>query len=155
MPQSVNGRKPAIRCKVHTTRPSSSSEPFQSLTQIPMLHSWLLWKEYCTPTLEGDKERRCQVWAAGLWSLDRILRCWVGRSTTGNVFALSGELVQQETVALSTAEADCVALSQAAQETIWLRWLLTDLGVEATPSDPGGQPRCHRNCKESCGPLQN
>ena len=66
---------------------------------------------------------------------------WAGdqddrRSTTGNVFLLNGGAVswlskKQATVALSTAEAEYIALSQAAQEGIWLKRLLSDLGVEA------------------------
>lgn len=68
---------------------------------------------------------------------------WAGdqddrRSTTGNVFLLGGGAVswlskKQSTVALSTAEAEYVALSQAAQECTWLRRLLSDLGMDATP----------------------
>ena len=38
---------------------------------------------------------------------------------------------KQATVALSTAEAEYVALIQAAQEGIWLRGLLSDLGLKA------------------------
>ena len=38
---------------------------------------------------------------------------------------------KQATVALSTAEAEYVALSQAAQEGIGLRRLLSDLGMKA------------------------
>ena len=53
-------------------------------------------------------------------------------STTGNVFLMSGGAVswisqKQATVALSTAEAEYVALGSATQETIWLRRLMTDL----------------------------
>lgn len=68
---------------------------------------------------------------------------WAGdlddrRSTTGNVFLLSGGAVswlskKQSTVALSTAEAEYVALSQASQECVWLRRLLSDLGMDVTP----------------------
>ena len=54
-------------------------------------------------------------------------------STSGNVFllakgALSWLSKKQATVALSTAEAEYVALSAATQEAIWLRRLLTDVG---------------------------
>ena len=44
---------------------------------------------------------------------------------------------KQSTIALSSAEAEHVALSHAAQEAIWLRHLVKDLGhleMEATPS---------------------
>lgn len=67
---------------------------------------------------------------------------WAGdqddrRSTTGNIFLLAGGAVswlskKQATVALSTAEAEYIALSQAAQEGVWLRRLLTELGMETT-----------------------
>ena len=63
---------------------------------------------------------------------------WAGdtndrKSTSGYVFMLSGGAVswsskKQKCVALSTAEAEYIALSSAAQESIWLRQLLTELG---------------------------
>lgn len=61
------------------------------------------------------------------------------RSTTGNIFLLNGGAVswlsrKQATVALSTTEAEYVALSQAAQEGTWLRRLLSDLGMDTTPT---------------------
>lgn len=69
---------------------------------------------------------------------------WAGdqddrRSTTGNVFLLNGGAMswlskKQATVSLSTAEAEYVALSQAAQESTWLKRLLTDLGMSDGPT---------------------
>ena len=51
-------------------------------------------------------------------------------STSGNVFVMSSWLSQkQATVALSTAEAEYIALGSATQEAIWLRQLLSDLKV--------------------------
>ena len=60
-------------------------------------------------------------------------------STTGNVLVMSGGAVswlsqRQATVALSTAEAEYVALGSAAQEAIWLQQLLLDL--RANPEAP-------------------
>lgn len=57
-------------------------------------------------------------------------------STTGNIFLLSGGAVswlskKQATVALSAAQAEYITLCQAAQEGIWLKRLLCDLGVES------------------------
>ena len=67
---------------------------------------------------------------------------WAGdtddrRSTTGNLFILAGGPVswlskKQATVALSTSEAEYIAVSAASQEAIWLRRLLQDLGVDET-----------------------
>ena len=69
---------------------------------------------------------------------------WAGdqedrRSTSGYLFQMSGGPVswksrKQESVALSTAEAEYIALSSAAQETVWLRRLITELGNE--PEEP-------------------
>ena len=61
---------------------------------------------------------------------------WVGdvndrKSTTGYLFQLSGGAVtwkskKQSCVALSTAEAEYIALSSAAQESVWLKHLTTE-----------------------------
>ena len=65
---------------------------------------------------------------------------WAGdlndrHSTSGNVFFLANGAIswlskKQATVALSTAESEYIALSQAAQEAIWLRRLLQDIGMK-------------------------
>ena len=69
---------------------------------------------------------------------------WAGdmdnrHSTTGNLFMMSGGAIswlsrKQPVVALSTTEAEYVALSTAAQEAVWLRRLLSD--IKATPGTP-------------------
>ena len=63
---------------------------------------------------------------------------WAGdvtdrRSTSGYVFCLSEGAIswrskKQDCVALSTAEAEYVALSSAGQESVWLRKLTAELG---------------------------
>lgn len=55
-------------------------------------------------------------------------------STTGNIFPMSNGPIswlskKQGIVTLSTAEAEYVALTMAAQEAVWIRRLLTDLKV--------------------------
>ena len=59
------------------------------------------------------------------------------RSTSGNVFLLANGPVnwfskKQATVSMSTAESEYVALGQAAQETVWLRKLLEEIGMDLT-----------------------
>ena len=68
------------------------------------------------------------------WGGDRDDR----HSTTGNVFTLAGGAItwlskKQAVVALSTSEAEYVALSMAAQEAAWLLKLLTDLQIPKEP----------------------
>ena len=67
---------------------------------------------------------------------------WAGevtgrRSTSGYIFQIGGTAVswrskKQSCVALSTAEAEYMALASAAQESIWLQQLLSDLNNKPT-----------------------
>ena len=65
------------------------------------------------------------------WASDTVTR----RSRTGYVFTMNGGAVSwksqhQPTVALSTAEAEYMALTAAIQEVIFLRQLLDSMGVK-------------------------
>jgi len=67
------------------------------------------------------------------WAGDRTTR----KSTSGYIFMMYGGPVswsskRQSTVALSTCEAEYIAMTQAAKEASWLRILLTELGVSKT-----------------------
>ena len=73
----------------------------------------------------------CMGYSNADWAGDQEDR----RSTSGYLFLMTGGPVswksrKQESVALSTAEAEYIALSSAAQETVWLRRLITELGSE-------------------------
>jgi hypothetical protein len=67
---------------------------------------------------------------------------WAGdsydrRSTSGNVFVMSNGAIswasqKQPTVALSTAEAEYIALCLATQESVWLRQLSKDLQINCS-----------------------
>ena len=62
-----------------------------------------------------------------------------GTQQTGNMFTISGGAIswlsqKQATVALSTAEAEYIALGSATQEAIWLHQLLTDLRIDTKGS---------------------
>ena len=70
----------------------------------------------------------CVGYSDADWAGDKSDR----KSTSGYCFLLSGGLIswrtnKQSCVALSTAEAEYVALSSASQEGIWLKTLLNDL----------------------------
>ncbi len=78
---------------------------------------------------EGSVDESLTVYADADWAGDLDDR----HSTSGNVSIMGSGAVswmskKQPTVALSTAEAEYVALCSATQETIWLRQLLTDIG---------------------------
>ena len=58
------------------------------------------------------------------------------KSTTGFVFDFSGPISwqskRQPTVALSSTEAEYMALTQAAKEALWLQGLLSEFGIKKT-----------------------
>jgi len=64
------------------------------------------------------------------------------RSTTGYLFELANGSVtkrcskRQNTVSLSTTEAEFIAASEAAREAIWLRKLLSDVGHPCAMPSP-------------------
>ena len=77
----------------------------------------------------GDEPGSCVGYSDADWAGDKEDR----RSTSGYIFQIAGGPVswrsrKQDTVALSTAEAEYVALSSAAQECLWMRRLNTELG---------------------------
>ena len=83
-------------------------------------------------TKESSKE--CVGYSDDDWSGDVDDR----RSTSRYVFQISGGHIswrskKQSSVALSTSEAEYMALAGTAQETLWLRQLTSELGSATTP----------------------
>ena len=77
---------------------------------------------------KGDDDGSLVVFSDADWAGDSNDR----KSTSGYVFVINGGAIswksrKQTCVALSTAEAEYVALASAAQETTWMRQLLSDL----------------------------
>ena len=77
----------------------------------------------------GEEPGKCLGYSDADWAGDREDR----KSTSGYLFQIAGGPVswrskKQDSVALSTAEAEYVALSSAAQESVWMRRLNSELG---------------------------
>ena len=80
-------------------------------------------------TYNGSGNENLTGYSDADWAGDRDSR----RSTSGNVFVLGNGAItwsskRQNSVALSTVEAEYMALSQATQEAVWLRRLTEELG---------------------------
>ena len=87
------------------------------------------------------------------------------KSQSGYVFLMNGVAVswrssKQLVVAASSTEAEYVAASEAAQETVWMKEFITELGVVPSALDPmviycdnngaianAREPRSHKNSK--------
>ena len=136
----------AVGCLTYasvTTRPDISSAVgiLSQFMSDPSEHHWRGIKRvlrYLKGTLEyGIQFLGSDVQLIGFadadWAGDLDTRC----STSGYVFQVGNATVswnskRQKTVARSSTEAEYVALSNAAQEAIWLRRLLNDLGVDVS-----------------------
>ncbi len=87
--------------------------------------------------LGGEKELRVTCYTDASFQTDRD----DARSQSGWVFLLNGGAVswkssKQDTVADSTCESEYLAASEASKEAIWLRELISDLGVVPSISEP-------------------
>ena len=86
----------------------------------------------------GGGDLSIQGYSDSDWAGDKEDR----KSTSGYVFMLNNGPIswaskRQKTVALSSTEAEYMALTLAAKETIWIRLLMTELGLmqdDATPT---------------------
>jgi len=86
-------------------------------------------KLYLGGISEADKTLKLIGYSDANWGNDTDTR----KSTTGYLFYLSGGVVswsskRQATVALSSTEAEYMALTHTTKETIWLRTILKELG---------------------------
>jgi hypothetical protein len=68
------------------------------------------------------------------WGNDKLDR----KSTSGIIVKLNGDLIswsskKQNSVATSTCEAEYIAMASVVQEVIWLKQLLTEIGMEVEP----------------------
>lgn len=96
--------------------------------------------EFSEKNVEGNQTSYCDaVWAGDVD--DR-------HSTSGAVSCLSKK---QATVALSTAEAECVAHRTATQESIWPCSLLADVGVPR----PKGPTVIHKDNRDAIAMAKN
>lgn len=81
-------------------------------------------------TYDGNKGLTLKGFSDSDWAGDKRER----RSVSGYVFMLAGapvtwKSVKQRTVALSSTEAEYMGLCEAAKEAVWLRQLLTHVGI--------------------------
>lgn len=92
--------------------------------------------DHASGPVRGIKSQDCpQALCDADWAGDKDTR----RSTTGYIFILAGGAISwrsklQPTVALSSTEAEYRSITEAGQELVWLRTMLTKLGLE--DSDP-------------------
>ena len=130
---SAGGTRPDIAYAVSTIAKFCNQPTELHLTAAKRVLRYLKQTRDLSLTYVKDTPEAIIVYSDADWAGDVKDR----RSTSGNVFLLGGAAItwssrKQSSVALSTVEAEYMALSVATQEAIWLRQLQEELGMEET-----------------------
>ncbi|KAJ8709663.1 hypothetical protein PYW08_009667 [Mythimna loreyi] len=125
----AQGTRPDISFAVNTLSRFNKEPRAEHWTAVKRVLRYLKGTKDMKLTYTKDGESVMKGFCDADWASDTIDR----KSCTGYVFISQGGAVswcsrRQQTVALSTAEAEYMAMSSAAQEALWLRQLHVELG---------------------------
>ena len=125
----VVSTRPDIAFAVNNLARFSSNPQKEHWTALKRILRYLKGTTNIGILYKQDGSDKCIGYSDADWAGDTSDR----KSTSGYIFMLSGGPIswsskKQKCVALSTAEAEYVALSGAAQECLWLRQLEAELG---------------------------
>ncbi len=123
--------RPDIAQAVSMVAKYSASPTEAHLTAAKRILRYLKGTQKLAVKYQKMEDDRLLGYSDADWAGDKDER----HSTTGNVFLLAGGPLswfskKQEVVALSTTEAEYIALASATREAIWLRNLLAGIGAE-------------------------
>ena len=124
--------RPDIAQAVGTLAKFNSSPNEAHLTAVKRVFRYLKGTVKLRLSYEAS-DKDVEGYSDADWAADSEDR----RSTSGNVFLMSNGAIswtsqKQPTVALSTAEAEYIALCFATQESVWLRQLCKDLQIQCS-----------------------
>lgn len=127
------GTRPDLAHAVGTVSRFNSNPGKEHWTAVKRILRYLKGTIDLRLEFRKDAERNIIGYADADWAADIDER----RSTTGYVFtlqdgAISWNSKKQATVALSTTEAEYMALTSATQEVMWLRGIAGEVGLDIT-----------------------
>ena len=127
------GTRPDITYSVSTMARFSAKPTKQRWTALKRIMRYLKGTIDFGILFRSQGTKECVGFSDADWAGDLDNR----KSTSGYLFQISGEAItwkskKQSSVALSTAEAEYIALSSAAQEAVWMRQIMTELGSPPT-----------------------
>ena len=117
LPYAAMATRPDIAQAVSVVSKFNANPNAAYLTAVKRMFPYLMGAVNAALKYEQSESGTVIGFSDADWARDQDDR----RSTTGNILFLSWFNKKQATVALSTAEAEYVALSQAAQEGTWLK----------------------------------
>lgn len=125
----AQGTRPDIAFAVNTLSRYSNEPKTEHVTAVKRILRYLQGTKDLKLTYTKDGNASIVGYCDADWASDVLDR----KSCTGYLFMLQGGAIswssrKQQTVALSTAEAEYMAMSSATQEALWLRQLSEELG---------------------------
>lgn len=125
----AQGTRPDISFAVNTLSRFNKEPRIEHWTAVKRVLRYLQGTKDMKLTYTKDSESTMKGFCDADWASDNNDR----KSCTGYVFICQGGAIswcsrRQQTVALSTAEAEYMAMSSAAQEALWLRQLHVEFG---------------------------
>lgn len=130
----ASNSRPDIAVAVSILSRKSNNPTQRDWTELKRVVRYLIGTAHYELKLTSDRSKRLTLsgYSDADWAGDASDR----KSTSGFVFLVGDAVVswasrKQGCVATSTMEAEYVALSEAASEAVWLRGLLSELGVES------------------------
>lgn len=127
----AQGTRPDISFAVNTLSRFNKNPTAAHWSAVKRIFRYLQGTKDFKLQYEKDGDEKITGYCDADWASDVYDR----KSCTGYVFLLQGGAIswrshKQQTVALSTAEAEYMAMSSAAQEALWLQQLHAELGQE-------------------------
>lgn len=137
--------RPDIAFSTSVASPFFKNPSHQHTEAVKTIMKYLKGSRTRGITYGGEEELKIQGYSDSDWAGDKESR----KSTSGYIFMLNGGpgswcSKRQSTVALSSTEAEYIALTLAAKEATWLRLLLTELGL-LDPQDQHAQIKIGRS----------
>ncbi|PKI78604.1 hypothetical protein CRG98_000981 [Punica granatum] len=102
---------------------------------LPMLHSINLSKTQ-SPSTQEERDRMIKNILKYLRRTKEMFLVYEGEEELVVRGAMSWKSSKQETIADSTTEAEYIAASNAAKETVWIKKFITELVVVSSIADP-------------------
>ena len=129
--------RPDIAYAVSNVAKFCSNPSKQHWTAVKRIMHYIKGTIYLGLAYGRNEQKDCISYSDADWGGDSDDH----RSTSGNIFQVGGAAInwrskRQSCVALSTAEAEYMALTNAAQEAVWLRKLTADLTKEERAPKP-------------------
>ena len=128
-----NATRPDISASTHILSRRCENPRQRDWTAVKRVIRYLKTTKDIQLQISSEKPPELEFYSDSDWAQDRQSR----KSTSGNLIFLGGNLIswkskKQQSVSLSSTEAEFIAIAQGSQELLWIKSLVEDLGLKQT-----------------------